>query len=143
MNVEFKLFADFPQLKHGSEDSAGYDIRVFESKTIYPGFTEKFSTKMAIFIGDPGVVGIIHPRSSLGLKSLMLANTTGVIDSDYQGEIAVYLRNVGNDAVFVEGGDRVAQILFIPVIHPTFTKVDEFSAATGRGTGGWGSTGGK
>lgn len=100
-------------------------------------------TGIAIHIKDPGVVGIIAPRSGLGKKGITLANTIGVIDSDYQGEIMLAVRNTGMSSVQLEPGDRIAQLLFVRLAPATFSEVEAFAEGTPRGSGGFGSTGTK
>ncbi len=97
---------------------------------------------IAISINDPEVVAILAPRSGLGIKhGLILANTIGVIDSDYQGEISIGIHNRGAEPYTVEPGERICQMLFMPVVQTTLAIVEEFSAESARGTGGFGHTG--
>lgn len=96
----------------------------------------------SVFIRDPFIAATILPRSGLGHKQgLVLGNLTGLIDSDYQGPILVSLWNRGSAHVTINPGDRIAQMMFVPVVRPTFALVEEFTAATERGAGGFGSTG--
>ena len=88
------------------------------------------------------IAGIVMPRSGLGFKFYTrLANTVGLIDQDYQGEIMIKMRNEGTKPFEIKQYDRIAQMMFIPVLTPTFVEVSEFSAETARGEGGFGSTG--
>ncbi len=100
---------------------------------------------IAIHIGDPNVAAIIVPRSGLGHKrGLVLGNLVGVLDADYMGPVLISVWNrsePGSAAVVIEPGDRIAQLMFVPVVRPTFDVVDEFSALSVRGAGGFGSTG--
>ena len=100
---------------------------------------------LAVHIADPGVVGVIVPRSGLGHnRGLVLGNSIGVVDADYTGPlmISVWNRNaLGTEPVTVEPGDRIAQLLFVPIVRPEFAVVTEFSRSTLRGAGGFGSTG--
>lgn len=100
---------------------------------------------IAIHIGHPNVAAIILPRSGLGhRKGLVLGNLLGLIDADYQGEllISTWNRNApGTPPITIDPGERIAQMLFVPVLRPTFTTVETFSAATARQAGGFGSTG--
>ncbi len=99
---------------------------------------------IAIHIADPGVAAIIVPRSGLGHKGLVLGNLVGVLDADYTGPvmISVWNRNApGSAPVVIEPGDRIAQLMFVPVVRPGFEVVEEFSALSLRGAGGFGSTG--
>jgi dUTP pyrophosphatase len=99
-------------------------------------------TGIAIHIADNNVAGLIIPRSGLGAKQgIVLGNGTGLIDSDYQGEIFVSLWNRGLNPFKVESGDRIAQLFFVPVITPTFKIVNNFESITDRADGGFGSTG--
>ena len=94
-----------------------------------------------IYIKDPTICGLIVPRSGLGVKGILLANVVGLIDSDYQGELIVHLKNHGEEKFMVTEGDRIAQLVFMPVFHAQFTEVDDWSVKTKRGEGGFGSTG--
>lgn len=134
------------QFVRGSDEAAGYDIKaivpVGMHQAIHPGETFFFKTGAALWINNPGYVGMVYVRSSIGCKrGLVLANGTGVIDSDYQGEWIVALRNVTREVRLVEHGERIAQVVFQCITHPQFTPVEEFGANTIRGAGGLGSTG--
>lgn len=100
---------------------------------------------LAVHIGAAGVAGLIVPRSGLGhKKGLVLGNLVGVLDADYTGPllISVWNRNAAGDApIVIEPGDRIAQLLFVPILRPAFSVVGEFSQSTVRGGGGFGSTG--
>ena len=100
---------------------------------------------IAIHIGDPNVAAIIVPRSGLGHKrGLVLGNLVGVLDADYMGPVLISVWNrsePGSAAVVIEPGDRIAQLMFVPVVRPAFDVVDEFTAPSARGAGGFGSTG--
>lgn len=99
---------------------------------------------IALHIADPGIAAIIVPRSGLGNKGLVLGNLVGVLDADYTGQvmISVWNRNApGSPPIAIEPGDRIAQLMFVPVVRPAFEVVDEFSALSVRGAGGFGSTG--
>lgn len=102
-------------------------------------------TGLAVRIGEAGWCGIVAPRSGSGHRGLVLGNTIGVIDADYEGEILIsaWNRNAGPDApvLRVEPGERIAQLLFVPVGRPRFTVVSAFAAPSRRGAGGFGSTG--
>lgn len=102
---------------------------------------------LSLFIRDPFVAAMILPRSGLGHKQgLVLGNSTGLIDADYLGPIlvSVWNRNAADTApIEIQPGDRIAQMMFVPVVRPRFEVVAEFSADTTRGAGGFGSTGGK
>ena len=129
---------------YATEGSAAIDLRAClkEPIRIQPGETVLIGSGIAINIKDPNIVGIIVPRSGLGIKKgIVLANTIGVIDSDYQGEIKVGLFNRSRIQYTVKPGERICQMLFMPVINATLTLVQEFSNATHRGSGGFGHTG--
>jgi len=97
---------------------------------------------IAIHIGDPHIAAVILPRSGLGhRKGLVLGNTLGLIDADYQGQLLISVWNRGTEPVTVEPGERIAQMLFVPVVRPKFQVVEAFSGDSARHTGGFGSTG--
>lgn len=131
--------------EYATAGAAAMDLHVYpeKGKELLPnGQTKKFRTGLKLHIGDANVVAVIVPRSGLGTKDgIVLANGTGVIDSDYQGEIFVTLRNMGAVSKYIEKGDRVAQMLFMPVARVEFEQVEEFEEETVRGEGGHGSTG--
>ena len=107
-----------------------------------PGEAKLINTGIAIHIADPGICGLIFPRSGLGHnQGLVLGNGTGVIDSDYQGEIKVSICNRSQFAKEICHGDRIAQMMFVPVIQGRFDIVDQFTDDSIRGSGGFGSTG--
>lgn len=121
--------------------SAAVDLRLSECARVKPGHT--VAGKTGLFMEIPeGYAGLILPRSGLGAQGLILANTVGLIDSDYRGEIVLMLhnRNTTGKAIWVEEGTRAAQMLFIKVEQPVFQMVQSLST-TERGTGGYGSTG--
>jgi dUTP pyrophosphatase len=103
------------------------------------------SAGIALHMGEPGMAALIVPRSGLGhRKGLVVGNLVGVIDADYTGPIMVSAWNrnpAGTEPVVIEPGERIAQMLFVPILRPRFTLVDEFSRTTERGAGGFGSTG--
>lgn len=125
--------------------SAGLDLRAFlpeQELYLRPGDTTTVRTNIAVHIENPNYAGFIIPRSGTGRKGLVLANTVGLIDSDYQGEImlSVWNRSAYDDLV-IKHGDRIAQLVFMPVASARWIVVDEFENNTERGTGGFGSTG--
>lgn len=127
---------------YGSAEAAGADLYVCleESVEIQPGCTVMLPTGIAMEV-PKGCAGLIFARSSMGAKrGLAPANKVGVIDSDYRGEIRVALHNHGLETQVVNPGERVAQLLIVPVLTPGFAQVDELDD-TARGTGGFGSTG--
>jgi len=129
--------------EYGSVGAAGLDLRSCDNWEILPGEIGKFPMGYALYIGDHTLCGMILPRSGLGVKGILPANVLGLIDSDYQGELVVYLKNHSNEPFLVQNGDRIAQLVFMPVEHVMFSSVLEFSHITERGTGGFGSTGEK
>ena len=100
---------------------------------------------IAVHIGDPQIVGLIVPRSGLGHgKGLVLGNLVGVLDADFTGPLMISAWNrsgLGTGTIVINPGDRIAQLIFLPIVRPEFRMVTEFSKATERGAGGFGSTG--
>ena len=132
--------AQLPQRQ--TEGAAGYDLRacVEAPVTLEPGEGYSFPTGLAGEIPQ-GLVGLIFCRSGLGVKhGVSLPNCVGVIDSDYRGELIVPLRNFGDKAYTIQPGERIAQLVLVPVFLPPVAEVEELSE-TQRGTGGFGSTG--
>ena len=127
--------------QYATVGSAGMDLRACYNGSVYPGETTPFKMGYRIYIGDHTLCGLIVPRSGLGVKGIMPANVLGLIDSDYQGELMVYLKNHGNEKYLVSNGDRIAQLVFMPIEHVMFSVVSDFSHTTERGEGGFGSTG--
>ena len=112
-----------------------------ESLTVAPGETELIPTGLAIHIGDPGLAAVLLPRSGLGHKhGLVLGNLTGLIDSDYQGQVFISCWNRGSKSYDVQPGERIAQMVFVPVEQVRFEVVDEFDDSA-RGDGGFGHSG--
>jgi len=128
---------------YASEGSAGLDLRACVDKELLvaAGETQLIPTGIAIYIRDPGYAGLIVPRSGLGHKhGIVLGNLVGLIDSDYQGQLFVSCWNRGDKAYTVNEGERIAQLVIVPVAQVAFNHVDSFGS-TERGTGGFGSTG--
>ncbi len=128
---------------YASEGSAGLDLRACVDKelAISPGETHLIPTGLAIYIRDPGYAGLIVPRSGLGHKhGIVLGNLVGLIDSDYQGQLFVSCWNRGDKAYTVNEGERIAQLVIVPVAQVAFNQVDSFETSD-RGAGGFGSTG--
>ena len=141
--LDERLGREFPLPAHAPAGSAGLDLRarVHETLRLVPGATELIPTGLAIHIADPGLAGMILPRSGLGHRhGIVLGNLVGLIDSDYQGEIMVSCWNRGAEAFAIEPGERIAQLVFVPVVQVALAPVDEFTA-TDRGSGGFGHTG--
>lgn len=138
-----RVGTDIPLPSYGTDGSAGMDLRALLDAplTLQPGQTELIKTGIAIYIEDPSLAATILPRSGLGHKhGIVLGNLVGLIDSDYQGELMVSCWNRGNTSFTIESGDRIAQLVLLPVIQASFDIVDSF-AHTERGGGGFGSTG--
>jgi len=134
-----------PIPSYSTSGSAGLDLRAClkSSLTIYPGETKLIETGLSIYIEDPHYAALILPRSGLGHKhGIVLGNLVGLIDSDYQGELMISCWNRGNTKFTIEVGDRIAQLIIVPVVQTNFKVVEEFSE-TDRGTGGFGSSGRK
>lgn len=126
-----------------TEGSAGLDLRAClqEPLTLEPGQSELVPAGFAIHIADPGHAALILPRSGLGHKhGIVLGNLVGLIDSDYQGEIMISCWNRGRDAFTIEVGERIAQLVVVPVQQAEFKIVQEFPQSA-RGAGGFGHTG--
>ena len=134
----------FPLPEYATDGSAAMDLCACldNERIIMPGNTLLIGTGIAINIRDAGFMGLIAPRSGLSLNSrIILANQVGVIDSDYQGEIKLSLWNAGEEVYTLKPGERVAQLMLVPVRRAELVLVDEFSEKTGRGVGGFGHTG--
>jgi len=132
-----------PLPDYATAGSAGLDMRacIDEPLTVHPGDTVLVPTGLAIYIEDPGLAAVLLPRSGLGHKhGLVLGNLTGLIDSDYQGQVFISCWNRGRTAYAVQPGERIAQMVFVPVAQVAFHVVEEFEE-TARGAGGFGSSG--
>ena len=138
-----RLGTEFPLPAYATEHSAGMDLRamIADSLTLEPGSSHLVATGMAIHIGDPSVCAHILPRSGLGHKQgLVMGNGVGLIDADYQGPLMVSLWNRGQAAQTIQAGDRIAQLVFMPVIRTRLIEVGQFDGSA-RGDGGFGHTG--
>lgn len=135
---------DVPPLpQYATDGSAGLDLPACleTSEVVAPGARVKIPTGIAIEIPHRHIVGLVFPRSGLAAKhGISLANAVGVIDSDYKGEIIVAVSNQGESEYVIKPGERIAQLVFVPVFKATFEETHELKE-TGRGTGGFGSTG--
>lgn len=132
-----------PLPEYSTEGSAGMDLRacIDEPMCFAPGTCELIPTGIAIYIEDPGYAALILPRSGLGHRhGIVLGNLVGLIDSDYQGELMVSCWNRGQTEFTISPGDRIAQLVLVPVAQASFSVVDTF-VESGRGTGGFGSSG--
>ncbi|MXP56659.1 dUTP diphosphatase [Pantoea sp. Mhis] len=134
---------EFPLPTYATSGSAGLDLRacIDEPITIIPGMTILVPTGLAIHIGDPGLAAIILPRSGLGHKhGIVLSNSVGLIDSDYQGQLIICTWNRGQQSFMLRPGDRLAQLIFVPIIQVEFNIIKNFDS-TIRGLGGLGHSG--
>lgn len=141
--LDARIGNEFPLPRYETSDAAGLDLRACVDKplTIEPGQTHLIPTGISMYIGDPHVAAVILPRSGLGHKhGLVLGNLVGLIDADYQGPLMVSCWNRGNDAYTIQPGDRIAQLVFLPIVRAQFEVVDAFEV-TDRGEGGFGHSG--
>lgn len=141
--LDSRLGTVFPLPRYETTDSAGLDLRACldSALTVAPGETHLIPTGISIYIGDPNLAAVILPRSGLGHKhGLVLGNLVGLIDADYQGPLMISCWNRGQVAYTIEPGDRIAQLVFLPIARITFEVVNEFNE-TARGTGGFGHSG--
>lgn len=140
-----RLGSEFPMPAYATPGSAGLDLRAMlkEDLTLEPGQTVLIPTGLAIHVADPGLAALILPRSGLGHKhGIVLGNLVGLIDSDYQGELMVSCWNRGSTSFKMSIGERIAQLVLVPVIQARFEVVEEFDDSE-RGAGGFGHSGTK
>jgi dUTP pyrophosphatase len=138
-----RIGGEIPLPAYATGGSAGLDLRACLDRalTLDPGAAELIPTGLAIYIADPGLAAVILPRSGLGHKhGIVLGNLVGLIDSDYQGQLFVSCWNRGKDAFTIQPGERIAQLVLVPVVQARFDIVQDF-AVTERGAGGFGSSG--
>ena len=138
-----RIGKEFPLPQHATTGSAGMDLRAClkEPLVLKPGDTALIPSGIAIHIDDPGYAAVLLPRSGLGHKhGIVLGNLVGLIDSDYQGEVLVSCWNRGKDAFTVNPGERIAQMVILPVVQAKFEVVSEFEESK-RGVGGFGHSG--
>lgn len=141
--LDQRIGTEYPLPHYATAGSAGLDLRACldQAVTLEPGQTELLPTGIAIHIEDPGLCAMILPRSGLGHKhGIVLGNLVGLIDSDYQGQLMVSCWNRGDTTFTVTPGERIAQLVLVPVIQAEFEVVEEFSDSD-RGEGGFGSSG--
>jgi dUTP pyrophosphatase len=141
--LDARVGRDFPLPQHATAGSAGMDLRacIDAPLSLASGAAELIPTGISIYIADPRLAAVLLPRSGLGHKNgIVLGNLVGLIDSDYQGPLMVSIWNRGVSSFVINPGDRIAQMVFIPVVHVGFEVVEDFSA-TARGGGGFGSSG--
>lgn len=143
LKIRDKRLIEVGALTRGSDGAAGYDLRacIDQPVELQPGQSVLIDTGISVYVKDPNYASVILPRSGLGHKSgIILGNTVGLIDSDYQGNLMMSLLNRKSEVFVINPLDRVAQLVFVPVIHPEFNITDEFEENTDRGAGGFGST---
>ncbi|PJG83654.1 dUTP diphosphatase [Caviibacterium pharyngocola] len=141
--LDQRIGTEFPLPTYATSGSAGLDLRALteESFELQPGETKLIPTGLSIYIADPNLAAVILPRSGLGHKhGIVLGNLVGLIDSDYQGPLMVSMWNRGDTPFKVEVGDRIAQLVFVPVVQAEFNIVTDFEQ-TDRGEGGFGHSG--
>jgi len=141
--LDARLGDEFPLPAYATAGSAGMDLRAMldDDLTVQPGETHLIPTGIAIHIGDPGLAAVILPRSGLGHKhGIVLGNLVGLIDSDYQGQLFVSCWNRGDTAFEMKIGERLAQLVLLPVVHAALEIVDNFESSE-RGEGGFGHSG--
>ncbi len=161
LDVEFRIFTEttpwlkadpdpskgeFPLPQYESDGAAALDVRAFmdeERVTINAGMSFKFRAGFGFHINNPWIAAHILPRSGTGVRGTNLKNTLGLIDSDYQGELSCTAINTnppGSEPIVVNRGDRIFQLVFVPIVRVRPNWVDSFTAQTKRGAGGFGST---
>lgn len=148
LNIDYQILDDrlgieFPLPTYATEGSAGVDLRAMidEPLTVAPNQVLMVPTGLSIYMKDPSMASIILPRSGLGhKKGIVLGNGTGLIDSDYQGPLMVSLWNRSDEPFELKVGERIAQLVFLPVLQPKWNLTKEYETSE-RGEGGFGSTG--
>lgn len=134
---------EWPLPSYATSASAGLDLRAALERplTLEPGDAALVPSGLAIHLGDPGLCAVILPRSGLGHKhGIVLGNGTGLIDADYQGPLLISVWNRGREAFTIQPGDRIAQLMVLPIVRASLQVVEEFQASE-RGEGGFGHTG--
>ena len=141
--LDARLGSEFPLPAYATAGSAGLDLRacIAAPLALAPGAAELIPTGLAIHLADPALAALILPRSGLGHKhGIVLGNLVGLIDSDYQGQLLVSCWNRGRETYTVSPGERIAQLVVVPVLQVELELVSEF-AASARGAGGFGHSG--
>ena len=141
--LDARLGTSFPMPSYATDGAAGLDLRacVDQPLALAPGASELVPTGIAIHLADPRYAAVIIPRSGLGHRhGVVLGNLVGLIDSDYQGQVFVSCWNRASVTFVIEPGERIAQMVFLPVVRPEFQIVTEFTPSA-RGAGGFGHTG--
>jgi len=150
INIQLKIFnkrigSVYPMPHYATDGSAGLDLRACVDKDLVlkPGGVELIPSGIAMHIADHNYAAMILPRSGIGHKQgIVLGNLVGLIDSDYQGQIMVSCWNRGSETFTIVPGERIAQLIIVPVLHANFNVVSDF-VTSGRGDGGFGHTGRK
>jgi deoxyuridine 5'-triphosphate nucleotidohydrolase len=141
--LDTRIGKDFPLPAYATGGSAGMDLRACLDAPVAlePGRAELIPTGLAIHVEDPGLAAVILPRSGLGHKhGIVLGNLVGLIDSDYQGQLMVSVWNRGREPFTIQPGERIAQLVVVPVVQVELQVVEDFST-TARGAGGFGHSG--
>jgi len=141
--LDSRLGQEFPLPEYATAGSAGLDLRacLVEPLTVHPGETHLIPTGLAIHIADSGLAALVLPRSGLGHKhGIVLGNLVGLIDSDYQGELLVSCWNRGHAPFTITIGERIAQLILVPVVRAQFEIVEDFTPSA-RGASGFGHSG--
>jgi dUTP pyrophosphatase len=141
--LDRRIGSQFPLPTYATPGSAGLDLRACldNALVLSPGETTLIPTGLAVHIADPALAAVILPRSGLGHKhGIVLGNLVGLIDSDYQGPLMVSVWNRGQQAFTIEPGERIAQMVFVPIAQVDFTIVEDFTLSE-RGEGGFGHSG--
>ncbi len=141
--LDSRIGAEYPLPDYATDGSAGMDLRacIDGELVLEPGSTELIPTGLSMHISDPSLAAMLLPRSGLGHKhGIVLGNLVGLIDSDYQGQLYVSCWNRGDTGFTVQPGERIAQMIFVPVVRAAFEVVEEFVDSE-RGAGGFGHTG--
>lgn len=141
--IDARVGKEFPLPAYATSGSAGLDLRACldAPQVLAPGATALLPTGLAIHIADPSLAAVILPRSGLGHKhGIVLGNLVGLIDSDYQGQLMVSVWNRSQESFTVQPGERIAQLVFVPVVQAEFNLVEDFDASA-RGEGGFGHSG--
>ena len=141
--LDARVGKDFPLPAYATTGSAGLDLRACLDgpRVLEPGQADLIPTGLAIHLDDPGLAAVILPRSGLGHKhGIVLGNLVGLIDSDYQGQLMVSCWNRGREPFTINPGERIAQMVIVPVVQVEFDVVEDF-AASARGAGGFGHSG--
>ncbi len=141
--LDARVGSKYPLPEYATDGSAGIDLRACldEPLEVQPGDTHLLPTGIAIHIDDPGLAAVLLPRSGLGHKhGIVLGNLVGLIDADYQGQVLVSCWNRSRQSFTIQPGERIAQMVFVPIVRAHFEVVESFQEST-RGAGGFGHSG--